>query len=170
MNVSNAIKNIPNCIRSLKLNLFLISITPILVSFEEMEQETEKELHDFIKEAVEENLMWVVVIVFGIIATSYLVGKKRRYVWGIYLLLGEKPEQLLKMHMMSNAINYIIGIIAGLFIYQIYPRDEISPAGISRYHIIVDAVFIIIMLIISLLSNAYIMKLEPKEILTQTKE
>ena len=141
-----------------------------LVSFKEMEQDTEKELHDYVKEIVEENMMWVVVIVFGIIATSYLMGKKRRYVWGIYLLLGEKPEQLLKMLMKNNAINYIIGVIAGLFIYQIYPRDEISPTGIGRYHIIVDAVFILIMLIISLLSNAYIMKLEPKEILTQTKE
>ena len=75
------------------------------------------------------------------------------------------------MHMLNNLINYVAGVIISLLIvYQIYLRDEMSPAGISRYHIIVDAVFIFIMLIISLLSNAYIMKLEPKEILTQTKE
>ena len=136
-----------------------------------MKQETEEELRDFTKEAIEESIIWVVVIIFGIIATAYLVGKKRRYVWGIYLLLGEKPEQLLKMHMLNNLINYVAGVIISLLIvYQIYLRDEMSPAGISRYHIIVDAVFIFIMLIISLLSNAYIMKLEPKEILTQTKE
>ncbi len=141
-----------------------------LVSFEEMEQDTEKEFHDFVKEAIEENLMWVVVIVFGIIATSYLVGKKRRYVWGIYLLLGEKPEQLLKMYMVNNVMNYIIGVILALLIYQNYLRVENSMTDISGYHIIVDAVFILVMLIISLLSNAYIMKLEPKEILTQTKE
>lgn len=142
-----------------------------LVSFEEMNQETEEELRDFTKEAIETSVIWAIVIIFGIIATSYLVGKKRRYVWGIYLLLGEKPEQLLKIHMLNNLINYVTGVILSLLIvHQIYLRDEISSAGISRYHIIVDAVFIIIMLIISLLSNAYIMKLEPKEILTQTKE
>ncbi len=142
-----------------------------LVSFEEMKQETEKELYDFTKKAIEESIIWVIVIIFGIIATSYLMGKKRRYVWGIYLLLGEKPGKLLKMHMINNLINYVTGVILSLLIvHQIYLRDEMLPAGISRYHIIVDAVFILVMLIISLLSNAYIMKLEPKEILTQTKE
>jgi len=142
-----------------------------IVSIEEMKQETEEELHDFIKETIETSIIWAVVIIFGIIATSYLVGKNRRYVWGIYLLLGEKPKQLLKMHMINNVINYVAGVIISLLIvYQIYLRDEMLSEGISRYHIMADAVFIFIMLIISLLSNAYIMKLEPKEILTQTKE
>jgi len=141
-----------------------------IVSFKEMEQETEEELHDFVKESIEENMMWAVVIIFGIIATSYLVGKKRRYVWGIYLLLGEKPKQLLKMHMVGNVMNYIISVFLALFIYQSYLRDETFMSDIGGYHIIVDTFFILAMFITGLLSNAYIMKLEPKEILTQTKE
>lgn len=143
-----------------------------IVSFDEMKRELKEWLHGFLAEAVEEMILWVVVIIFGIIASSYLVGKRRRYVWGIYLMLGEKPGHLLKIQMVSNGIAYTAGALISLAAYRCYYSSmEISMmADISRYHIITDLIFLAIMLVISLVSNWYIMKIEPKEILTQTKE
>ena len=143
-----------------------------LVSFEEMKQQTERSIQTFIKESVEEDILWAVVIIFGIIATSYLIGKNRRYVWGIYLMLGEKPKKLLKIHLISNAINYIIGVIAALVTYKImYKNEEVSSkTDINQYHIMIDLFFLVIMMAVSLISSLYILKIEPKEILTQTKE
>lgn len=143
-----------------------------LVSFEEMLQKTKEDLHTFAEEASVEGIVWTVVIIFGIIATSYLIGKRRRYVWGIYMMLGEKPNKLLAVHMCNNGITYLLGAAASLLVYGIYYRIEGEPAmsDISIYHIVIDLAFLIIMIIISLLSNLYILKIEPKEILTQTKE
>lgn len=143
-----------------------------LVSFDEMKQQTERSIQTFIKESVEEDILWAVVIIFGIIATTYLIGKNRRYVWGIYLMLGEKPKKLLKIHLISNAINYIIGVIAALVTYKImYKNEEMSSkTDINQYHIMIDLFFLVIMMAVSLISSLSILKIEPKEILTQTKE
>ena len=143
-----------------------------LVSFEEMKQETKTELYDFIKEAAIEGTVWIIVIIFGIIATSYLIGKNRRYVWGIYLMLGVKPQKLLKVHMINSGITYIIAAVAALIIYQInLAKDGMSySSDISSSHIIFSTAFFLIMMAVSLMSNLYILKMEPKEILTQTKE
>lgn len=143
-----------------------------LVSFDEMKRETEEWLHGFLARAVEEMALWAVVIFFGIIAASYLVAKKRRYIWGIYLMLGEKPWHLLKIQMVSNGFTYIAGAVVSLAAYQYYCRsmETFMMADIGKYHIITDLAFLAIMLVISLISNWYIMRMEPKEILTQTKE
>lgn len=143
-----------------------------LVSFEEMKQETEEDLRDFAIEAAEEGTIWIVVILFGVIAVAYLVGKKRRYVWGIYLMLGEKPRRLLGIQMINNGITYLIAVTASIVIYDIYINSEDMPfgLGISGYLIMADTVFFLIMMAVSLMSSRYIMKIEPKEILTQTKE
>lgn len=143
-----------------------------IVSFDEMKRETEEWLHEFLARAVEEMVLWAVVIIFGIIASSYLVGKRRRYVWGIYLVLGEKPGRLLKIQMISNGIAYTAGALISLAAYRCYysSMETSMMADICRYHIITDLIFLAIMLVISLVSNWYIMKIEPKEILTQTKE
>lgn len=143
-----------------------------LVSFVEMEQETKDALYEFIKNALVEGIIWTIVIIFGIIATSYLVGKKQRYTWGIYLMLGEKPKKLLKIHMVNNCITYLVGALISLLINKIYYRKEVMyfMTDISMYQIIFDVIFLIIMMIISLISSLYILKIKPKEILAQTKE
>lgn len=143
-----------------------------LVSFEEMKRQTERSIQTFMKESIEEDILWAVVIIFGIIATSYLIGKSRRYVWGIYLMLGEKPKKLLKIRLISNAVTYIIGITAALTVYEIiYQNEEVSSkTNINQYHIMIDLVFLAIMMTVSLLSSLYILRIEPKEIVTQTKE
>ena len=145
-----------------------------LVSFEEMLQETMEDLNDFIKDAAVETVIWTVVIIFGIIAVSYMIGKRRRYVWGIYLMLEEQPKNLLKIHMINNGVTYIIAIAISLLIYEIYYRNEememLLMSHVGLYHIIINIAFLIIMMVVSLMSNLYILKMEPKEILTQTKE
>lgn len=143
-----------------------------IVSFDEMKKETEEWLREFLSGAVEEMILWAVVIIFGIIASSYLVGKRRRYVWGIFLMLGEKPGRLLRIQMAGNGIAYIAGALISLAAYQCYysSMETSTMADISIYHIITDLIFLAIMFIISLVSNWYIMRIEPKEILTQTKE
>ena len=142
-----------------------------LVSFEDMMQETRETLNDFVKNTAIEGIIWTIIIIFGIIATTYLVGKKRRYVWGIYLMLGEKPKKLFKIHMANNSITYMIGTVASLFIYEIYSqnKDISSMSDISIYHIIIDAAFLLIITVMSLFTNLFILKMEPKEILTQSK-
>ena len=143
-----------------------------LVSFDEMLQKTKEDLYTFLKEAAVEGIVWTVVTIFGIIATSYLIGKKRRYAWGIYMMLGEKPNKLLAFHMANNSITYLLGAVASLLVYEIYYRlaNESVMSDIGIYHIITDLAFLAAMIIISLLANLYILKIEPKEILTQTKE
>lgn len=143
-----------------------------LVSFDEMKQETSADISNFIKDAAVEGVVWTVVIIFGIIATGYLISKRRRYVWGIYLLLGITPNKLLGVTMLNSGITYVIGIITSLAVYQWYSQREEMASGtvIHPYHIITGLIFFAIMMAVSLLNNLYILKIQPKEIVTQTKE
>lgn len=143
-----------------------------LVSFEEMKQETSHDLYHYIKDAAVEGIVWTVVIIFGIIATSSLISKRRRYVWGIYLLLGITPNKLLGVTMLNNGITYVIGIITSLAVYEWYSQREelVSGTIIHPYHIITCLIFFTIMMTVSLLNSLYLLKIQPKEIVTQTKE
>lgn len=143
-----------------------------LVSFDEMRQETSADISNFIKDAAVEGVVWTVVIIFGIIATGYLISKRRRYVWGIYLLLGITPNKLLGGTMLNSGITYVIGIITSLAVYQWYSQREEMASGtvIHPYHIITGLIFFAIMMAVSLLNSLYILKIQPKEIVTQTKE
>ena len=52
-----------------------------------------------------------------------------------------------------------------------YKNEEMSSkTDINQYHIMIDLFFLVIMMAVSLISSLSILKIEPKEILTQTKE
>ena len=74
--------------------------------------------------------------------------------------------------MLNSGITYVIGIITSLAVYQWYSQREemVSGTVIHPYHIITGLIFFAIMMAVSLLNSLYILKIQPKEIVTQTKE
>jgi len=141
-----------------------------LVSFDKMAENTEKQLEQFVWQAIKDNAIWIMVIIFGVAGTSYLIAKKRRYQWGVYLLLGVSGDKLLRNMMLEYAITYLIGSL-GAFVLYIATRDIVLDR--LEYTIenwIATIILYSIMFAMALLCNFYIKRIEPKEILTQTKE
>lgn len=141
-----------------------------LVSFAKMEQETKKQIREFIAEDLEECLLWGAIILFGVVATAYLVARKKRYVWAIYLMLGEKASRILKMQILHNGVTYLMAMGIAVILYQFYARKNVIMNPLSAAHVLIDFAFVVLMLVVNGFCSAYILKIEPKEILTQTKE
>lgn len=59
-----------------------------MISFDQLAENTKQELMDFISQCVSRNAVWLLVILFGVAGTSYLMAQKNRYTWGVYSLLG----------------------------------------------------------------------------------
>jgi len=142
----------------------------VLASFDEVMQNTREQCKNFTKDAVRDSGIWILVIIFGGIGTSYLIAKKRRYLWGVYSLMGMKGNRLLLRLMSQNVLTYLLGGAAAIVLSPYIAKVMNYWSEITVVNIIAVAVLMGIMLLINYLCNRYIKYIEPKEILNQTKE
>ena len=141
-----------------------------LVSFDKMWDNTKEESDEFAWIVFKDNAMWILVIIFGIAGTSYLIAKKRRYQWGIYSLLGVSGNRLLANMMLQNLVTYSLGMGIIIAFYPIVTRISFIEVKFSKENWFATIILFGIIFIVSYLCNHYIRHIEPKEILTQTKE
>lgn len=141
-----------------------------LVSFDELVKNTEIALQKFIRQSVVRNGIWIVVIVFGVAGSSYLIARKRRYQWGVYSLLGMTGKALLRNMLLQNFCTYVLGMAASFFAYP-YMKERLFYSGSwNGFNYLATGILFLGLFGISVLCNLYICKIEPKEILVQVKE
>lgn len=141
-----------------------------LVSFDYLAENTENALKEFIKLSVIRNGIWIVVIVFGVAGSAYLIARKKRYQWGIYSLLGMTGGTLLRNMLTQNFCTYLIGTGLSVWVYP-YIKEKLFYTGSwSGFNWWATGILFILLFGISVLCNLYICRIEPKEILTQVKE
>lgn len=141
----------------------------VLSSFDEVMHNTRERCKNFIWNSICDNGLWILVILFGVIGTSYLTSMKRRYLWGIYSLLGATGNRLLVRLLLQNALTYFIGGIASILLFPYIANFLNYTTKFTMINIIATVLLIGILFLISYLCNQYIKFIEPKEILNQTK-
>ena len=141
-----------------------------LVSFDQMSDNTKEQSEKYAWQVFCDNAIWILVIIFGIAGTSYLIAKKRRYQWGVYSLLGMSGNRLLLNMMLQNLLTYLVGIGLIISLYPILTKIVVLEMAFSKANWIATIILFIIIFTVSYVSNCYIKHIEPKEILAQTKE
>ena len=143
----------------------------VLASFDEVMANTRERCRGFIWEAINDNAIWILVIIFGVFGTSYITARNRRYSWGIYSLLGMTGNELLRRLMLQNALTYLLGgIVACVAAPHLSRLLNYEYYGFGIENAIATGALIAVLFAVSYLCNWYIRWIEPKEILNQVKE
>ena len=143
----------------------------VLSSFDTIMENTKERRDGYVMSAINYNAIWIIVIIFGVAGVAYLMAQRRRYVWGIYSLLGMSGRQMLGRLMLQNLLTYVLGTVAAcLAAPYISNILNYAVAEVTMENVIAMGVLIGILFAVSYLCNLYIGQVEPKEILTQTKE
>lgn len=141
-----------------------------LVSFDKMAENTQEQLKSFIGHCFSDNVIWLLVIVFGVVGTSYLTAKRRQYAWGVYSLCGVSGERLLRNLMLQNAATYLAGGLITIAVYPYMAQLLYYPEAFTIVNWGATGCLVCIIFVICYLCNRYIRRIEPKEILNQTRE
>lgn len=143
----------------------------VLSSFDQIMENTKERCDNYVIDAINYNAAWILVILFGVVGVAYMTAQKRRYTWGIYLLLGMSGKRLLGRLLLQNLLTYVLGTVAACLADPLISDIlNYEAAEITMANVIAMGVLTAIMFIVSFLCNLYIRQIEPKEILTQTKE
>ena len=132
---------------------------------------TRERCDGYVINAINYNAVWILVILFGVMGVAYLSAQKRRYILGIYSLLGMSGKQLFDRLLLQNLLTYVLGTIASFLIAPyISGILNYAVAEITIANVIAMGVLTGILILVSCLCNLYIRQIEPKEILMQIKE
>lgn len=143
----------------------------VLFSFDKIMENTEQRCKRFVMDAINNNAVWILVIIFAVASVAYMTAQRRRYVWGIYSLFGVSGSKMLGRLMLHNLITYILGAItACLAAPSIGYLLNYQIPIIRGIHVMAMGILIALLLGISYVCNRYIRRIEPKTILLQTKE
>ena len=153
------------------LNKLPISRIRCFFSFDTIVASSVKRCRNFLKDALRNNGIWILVILFSVFSTSYMMAKSRRHTWGIYSMLGVTGSKLILQLMAENVLTYALGgVISFIALPHLEKLLGYSVSEIKTEQLIAVAILIATMLLVSFLCNRYIMKIQPNEILNQTKE
>lgn len=143
----------------------------VLSSFDKIMKNTRERCDGYVINAINYNAVWILVILFGVMGVAYLSAQKRRYILGIYSLLGMSGKQLFDRLLLQNLLTYVLGTIASFLIAPyISGILNYAVAEITIANVIAMGVLTGILILVSCLCNLYIRQIEPKEILMQIKE
>lgn len=143
----------------------------VLTSFDEIMGNTRERCNHFVLDAINYNAVWILIIMFGAVGVAYLTAQRRRYVFGIYSLLGMSGNKMIGRLMLQNLLTYVLGaVVACLADPYLSNLLNYEVTTITQADVVTMGILIGVLLVISYLCNLYIKKIEPKEILTQTRE
>lgn len=143
----------------------------VLSSFDKIMKNTRERYDGYVINAINYNAVWILVILFGVMGVAYLSAQKRRYILGIYSLLGMSGKQMFDRLLLQNLLTYVLGTIASFLIAPyISGILNYAVAEITIANVIAMGVLTGILILVSCLCNLYIRQIEPKEILMQIKE
>lgn len=142
----------------------------VLISFRQVMKNTEEKCRNFLWEAIQDEAVWIFVVIFGVFGVSYATAKSMRYTWGIYSLLGMTGNQLLGRLMLKNGMTYLLGGIVANLLAPCIGHTLNYYYSFSVVNVAATGILAAVLFLISYFCNRYIKKIEPKEILTQIKE
>jgi hypothetical protein len=142
-----------------------------LVSFDALIQKTKEQCDQYLQRAIHDNIIWIFVVLFGIIASSYVCAGQRKYIGGVCLLMGMSNRKILYELMKQILFIFVLSAIAA---FTLTPYLDILfntyNAGFGIINFFGTAVLLAVLFAEYGICCNYIRCMQPVEILNMTKE
>lgn len=142
----------------------------VVTSFDKVTQNTKKRCKEYLYNAVTGNGIWILILIFAVFGTAHISAKTKQYRFGVYSFLGMSSGAILRNVLIQNAVTYAVAMVLALSLKPCLEKFLQNSYEMRVENLAVTAIIIIVMFFASFISNYYVVKIEPKQIMTMSKE